>query len=84
MRLRTWDHYSIRSAYLVRVLANSRRWNHCRSCGARMFVKPDSGLCPVCFTQEQLQQERVNDLVASSLAAEVADLPEIAPSLPGH
>ena len=74
MRLRNWNNHTIRSAFLVRVLASSRHWNHCRSCGARMFVKPESGLCPMCFTEGHQRTARVTELVANSLASETPEL----------
>ena len=77
MRLRNWNNHTIQSAFLVRVLASSRHWNHCRSCGARMFVKPESGLCPMCFTEGHQRAARVTEMVANSMASETPELPEL-------
>ncbi len=77
MRLRTWNKHTIRSAFLLRVLASSRDWNHCRSCGARMFVKPASGLCPMCFTEGRQREARVTESVSNSLVSETPELPKL-------
>ncbi len=84
MRLRTWNQHTIRSAFLLRVLAGSRDWDHCRSCGARMFVKPESGLCPICFTEVRQREARVSELVANSLVSETPDFPEPSKAVVGH
>lgn len=39
----------IPSAWLVHALGRSGRRYECRSCGERMFVVYESGLCPLCF-----------------------------------
>ncbi len=84
MRLRTWNKHTIRSAFLLRVLASSRDWVHCRSCGARMFVKPESGLCPICFTEVRQREARVTELVANSLVSETPDFPELSKAVVDH
>jgi len=63
---------NISGAWLVRALASSGRVHSCGHCGARMFVKAPSGLCPVCFTRQSLEAERVHSLAASS-AKDAAD-----------
>ena len=84
MRLRTWNKHTIRSALLLRVLARSRDWVHCRSCGARMFVKPESGLCPMCFTEVRQREARVSESVANSLVSETPELPELSNAVVGR
>jgi hypothetical protein len=51
MRVQSKRRFAISSAWLVRVLADSKILHHCRECGARMFVEAASGCCPVCFTR---------------------------------
>jgi hypothetical protein len=41
----------IDSVSWVRALAHGGRVYHCQRCDERMFVKPESGLCPVCSTR---------------------------------
>lgn len=41
--------YCIPSAWVVRGLARSGTVHACASCGARMFVRYASGLCPLCW-----------------------------------
>jgi hypothetical protein len=40
---------TIPSAFLVRALARGGQAFHCRNCGERMFVRYESGLCPLCY-----------------------------------
>jgi len=39
----------IPSAFVVRALTRGGRRYHCTNCGERMFVKYESGLCPLCY-----------------------------------
>jgi len=39
----------IPSSFVIRALARAGRRYHCRCCGERMFVRFESGLCPLCF-----------------------------------
>ncbi len=61
----------INNAWLVRVLANSRNAHDCGSCGARMFVKGASGLCPVCFTADRQRQQSIESLVEEARNGEL-------------
>ncbi len=72
----------IHNAWLVRVLANSRDAHQCARCGARMFVKGESGLCPVCFTEARQRKQRIESLVedARSAVADASGGPEPSPS----
>lgn len=64
---------NISGAWLVRILANSSQVHACDGCNARMFVKAPSGLCPVCFTQRRLDEERVHDIAASGASDAAED-----------
>ena len=59
----------INNAWLVRVLANGRNAHHCTSCGARMFVKGPSGLCPVCFTANRQLERSIESVVEEARSA---------------
>ena len=41
------------SSHVVRALDLHGPRYHCDSCGSKMFVKYDSGLCPRCFNREK-------------------------------
>lgn len=60
---------NINGAWLVRALASTRKVHACQECGARMFVKAASGLCPVCFTRRRLQEERVHEIAAEEVGS---------------
>ena len=75
MRLRTRKRMVIDSAWLVRALASGRRWHHCAECGARMFVKARSGLCPVCFTRRRDRRKRIERIVQRQAGAALEDWP---------
>jgi len=45
----TKNGYCIPSAWVVRGLARGGSVHACKSCGARMFVRSASGLCPLCW-----------------------------------
>ena len=47
--IRTRKQVLIPSGYLVHALARAGRRYNCRNCGDRMFVRYESGLCPLCF-----------------------------------
>ena len=68
----------IHNAWLVRVLANSRDAHQCARCGARMFVKGESGLCPVCFTEARQRKQRIESLVEEARGA----VPEVSGPTP--
>jgi hypothetical protein len=42
--------HEIPSPYLIRALARRKPEHHCENCGARMFVRYESGLCPFCLS----------------------------------
>jgi hypothetical protein len=63
----------IDNAWLVRVLANSPHAHDCSECGARMFVRAESGLCPVCFTDRRLREEQIETVVDSEAGRAVQD-----------
>jgi hypothetical protein len=61
----------IPSSQLVRVLAQARTTLSCSNCGERMFVKYESGLCPLCFNgQRALCSEHVPKGLALGLLDE--------------
>jgi rubrerythrin len=64
---------NIHGAWLVRVLAASRKAHACQECGARMFVKAPSGLCPVCFTRRRLEDERVHEIASEQVDSTLGD-----------
>ena len=66
MRLNERPRNTIHAAWLVRVLASSRRRYECRDCGGRMFVKARSGRCPVCFTGAQQRHSEIEEIVAEA------------------
>jgi rubrerythrin len=54
----------IQSVWLVHALAGSDRGHHCRDCGSRMFVMPDSGRCPVCQARRRLYDECIEEILS--------------------
>jgi len=42
-----------------------------------MFVKPASGLCPMCFTEGRQREARVTESVSNSLVSETPELPKL-------
>jgi rubrerythrin len=73
MPMRSRRSSNIDGAWLVRVLASSRKVHACQECGARMFVKAPSGLCPVCFTRQRLEEERVHQIASQQADAALGD-----------
>lgn len=57
MRLLRAPRTTIQSAWLIRILAESPHVHQCTSCGARMFVKVSTGLCPVCRSHDEQRQD---------------------------
>lgn len=43
----------IPSSFLVRALAFQGRRYNCRNCGELMFVRYESGLCPLCYNEQK-------------------------------
>lgn len=73
VRLNDRPGITIHSGWLVRVLASSRSWYECSDCGGRMFVKANSGRCPVCFTQAQRRRQEIDQVVADEAEAALFD-----------
>jgi hypothetical protein len=73
MRLGLRRHSVIHSAWLVRVLAGSRRVHRCSDCEGRMFVRAPSGLCPVCYTRRRQRDERLAEIVHNETSAALHD-----------
>ena len=73
MRLLPRKHMVIQSAWLVRVLATGQRWHHCRACGSRMFVKAETGLCPVCLTQKRRRHDEIERIAHHHASAALTD-----------
>jgi len=63
----------IQSSWLIRVLASSPDSHRCENCGARMFVKAASGMCPVCFTRQRNLENDIEDVVQGESLAAVQD-----------
>lgn len=57
---------AIQSAWLVRALARNGPTHHCDGCGGRMFVKAESGLCPLCYTRRSEHSRRVEEAAAAA------------------
>jgi hypothetical protein len=53
----------LNSSHVVRTLDLHGPRYACGSCGSKMFVKYDSGLCPLCFNRAQ----RANNDVSAAL-----------------
>jgi hypothetical protein len=69
MQLRRREPIMIQSAWLVRVLASSRRWHHCRDCGGRIFVRAASGRCAICSGRRRCRDEQIDRIVQHQAAA---------------
>jgi hypothetical protein len=75
MRLRLLPRQKLifHSAWLVRVLSDSRSGHRCRDCGSRMFVKPESGSCPVCRGRRRRREEKIGEVVHEQAASALHD-----------
>ena len=49
--------YLIPSAFVVWSLGRCRNVHHCETCGAKMFVRFASGLCPRCWNADRSPAE---------------------------
>jgi len=69
----------IPSSFLVRALAREGRRYTCRNCGEAMFVRYESGLCPLCFNgrRELTLPEPVRQVPDAVVLAGVLDDPSI-------
>jgi hypothetical protein len=72
MRILPRPKNTISSAWLVRVLASSRKVQRCSACAARMFVSSNDGLCPVCRRAKTECDGQITALVEEQLES-VAD-----------
>ncbi len=76
----------IPSAFLVRALSQRGRSYHCENCGERMFVRYESGLCPLCYNgrRELALPETIVEVAPGRALAGVLDDPAIedVPGLP--
>jgi len=78
MQIRLRRRSEIHSAWLVRVLARSRRSHACGDCGARMFVRSPSGRCPICAARRRHLAEQVDRIVSEQGAPQVETVPPVA------
>jgi hypothetical protein len=69
----------IPSAFLVRALTASGRRYTCRNCHEPMFVRYESGLCPLCFNgrRELVLAEPVHGVPEGRALAGILDDPAI-------
>jgi hypothetical protein len=69
----------IPSAFLVRALRHSGRRYACLNCGEPMFVRYESGLCPLCFNGRRpyALAEPVHPVAEGRALAGVVDDPAI-------
>jgi hypothetical protein len=72
MRILPRQENTISSAWLVRVLASSRKVERCSACDARMFVSSHDGLCPVCRNTQAQRDGQITRVVEEQLES-VAD-----------
>ena len=78
-RVPTKKRMVIPSAWLVRALADHGPVHSCRNCGERMFVRYESGLCPLCFNGRRTYNLRdaVHCVSQGNALAGVLDDPSI-------
>ena len=51
------------SSHVVRALDTEGKRYACDSCGAKMFVRYESGLCPRCYNSHKVKNEAVSELL---------------------
>jgi rubrerythrin len=64
---------TIQNTWLIRVLAESPYVHQCTSCGARMFVKVSTGLCPICRAHDHRREGELSKLVEDAAAEALED-----------
>ena len=70
---------TIHSGFLIRTLRLRGAVHHCVNCGERMFVKYESGLCPLCYNgrRDLRSEEPVHVVGDGNVLAGVLDDPAI-------
>lgn len=63
-------HLLLSGAYVIRALGLYGPRYECGDCGATMFVRYESGLCPHCFNGQRAQQ---TDSVVREILAELEE-----------
>jgi hypothetical protein len=69
----------IPSSFVIRALAKQGSRYHCGNCGDLMFVRYESGLCPLCYNDRRPVnlEESVREVPAEMVLAGILDDPAL-------